>query len=82
MAWVATDTLLGVDYGNINTVNVIRVSQVIAVTTTDGATMTGNRNTKYYFKVVMNGETIKSEYYSTEAEALAKQVAAESAINV
>ena len=82
MAWVATVSLMGVDYGNINTTNIIRVSQIIAVTTTDGVTMTGGRNTKYYFKVVMNGETIKSEYYDTDAEALLKQVAAESAYNV
>jgi hypothetical protein len=82
MAWVASVGLLDIDYGNINTVNVIRVSQISEVVTTNGINMSNNNNKKYYFKIVMNGEIIKSKYYDTEAEALAKQVAAETALNV
>jgi len=82
MAWVATVSILDMDYGNINTVNVIRVSQIKEVVTTQGITMSNDQSKKYYFTVVTTGEIMKSKYYDTEAEALAKQVAAESAINV
>jgi hypothetical protein len=82
MAWVATDSLLDVDYGNINTNNVIRVSQITEVTTTDSITMSNDKNKTYYFKIITNGEILKSKYYDTLAEAQQKQSDAESAINV
>ncbi len=62
-------------YGKINTDNVIRVSPVLS----RSGELQGKRTPKitYYFKIITNGEVLYSKDYSTYAEALSAQQAAE-----